>query len=129
MEEELRARLLASGPVTAICSDRVNWGAHPQGQPLPALVLAIVSDARGLTYSGPDGLHQARVQIDAYAPGYMAAKSLARAVRAALEGYRGGGFRGVFLDTVRDGREGGTNEADRPFRISMDFQTHWRDNE
>ena len=127
MEEQLRAILLASSGVTALApAARINWGAHPQGAALPALVLNVISDAEEYTMTGPDGLSQGRVQVDAYADTYAQAKQLSRAVLAALSGYRGGGFQGVFHVGTRDSREGGSNEADRPFRVSLDFTTHWR---
>ncbi|MGR3452880.1 DUF3168 domain-containing protein [Pseudooceanicola sp.] len=119
MEEELRALLLADSGVTALASDRVNFGAHPQGEPLPAVVLNTISGAEGYTLSGPDGLLQARVQVDVYALTYGDAKRLARAVIAVLSGYSGGSFQGVFHESSRDSREDG--EARRPFRVSMDF--------
>lgn len=127
MEQELRAILLASSGVTALApAARINWGAHPQGAALPALVLNVISDAEGYHLKGRDGLSQGRVQVDAYAETYAQAKQLSRAVRAALSGYRGGGFRLVEHVATRDSREGGSNEADRPYRVSLDFLTHWR---
>ena len=127
MEEALRTLLTSSAAITAIApASRINWVVHPQGAGLPALVLSVVSDAEGLTMQGPDGLSDGRVQIDAYAVTYGEAKTLSRAVRAVLHGYRGGGFRLVQHVATRDSREGGTNEAERPFRVSMDFTTHWR---
>lgn len=126
MEEALRALLMADVGVTALAGSRINWGAHPQGQPLPGVVLTLVDDGEGHIYTGPDGLSQGRVQMDCYALTYKDAKGLARAVRAALDGYRGGNFLGVFHAGSRDSREGGTDEADRPFRCSLDFMTHWR---
>ncbi|RHZ91151.1 DUF3168 domain-containing protein [Cereibacter sphaeroides] len=122
MEEALRALLLASGGVTALAAKRVNFGSHPQGDPLPALVLNTISDREGLTVSGPDGVQQARVQIDCYAESYGAAKQLSRAVRAVLHGHSGGGFQGVFLDGARDLREPG-DDTGRPYRVSLDFLT------
>lgn len=126
MEEAFRAALMASAGVTALVGQQVNWGAHPQGAALPGIVLTLIDDAEGHTYTGRDGLSQGRVQVDCYAPDFRQAKLVARAVRAALDGYAGGNFSGVFLAASRDGREGGTDEADRPFRCSLDFLTHWR---
>lgn len=127
MEEAFRALLTGSAAVTTIApANRINWGAHPQGAPLPGIVLNVVSDFEGMTMQGPDGLSQGRVQADCYAPTYAQAKQLSRAVRAALSGYRGGGFRLVQHVATRDSREGGTNEAERPFRVSLDFTTSWR---
>lgn len=126
MEEAFRAILMASVSVTSLCGTRINWGQHPQGQPLPAIVLTVISDAAQPTYRGPDDLSQGRVQADCYAQSYGAAKALARAVRTLLDGYRTANFDGIFLEAARDGREGGTSEADAPFRVSLDFLTHWR---
>ncbi|RHZ91360.1 DUF3168 domain-containing protein [Cereibacter sphaeroides] len=122
MEEALRALLLDVPAVAALVGPRVNFGRHPQGEPLPALVLTTVSDREGLTLAGPDGLQRARVQIDCYAESYGAAKQLSRAVRAVLHGHSGGGFQGVFLDGARDLREPG-DDTGRPFRVSLDFLT------
>lgn len=124
MEEAFRALLVAALP--SIGATRINWGAHPQGLARPALVVNVVSGADGMTMQGPDGLLMARVQVDCYADSYTAAKTVSRTVIAALNGHRGGGFRGVFHASTRDGREGGSNEADRPYRVSLDFMVNWR---
>lgn len=127
MEQALRAILLASSGVTSLApAARINWGAHPQGAALPALVLNVVSDAEGMVMNGPNGLSEGRVQIDAYADTYGDAKALARAVRTLLHGLRNTNFRLVMHVATRDSREGGTNEAERPYRVSMDFTTAWR---
>lgn len=126
MEEELRALLLAATTVTDISGSRINFGARPQGQMLPAIVLNTISGAIGLVHSGPDGMLSASVQVDCYAHSYGAAKALSLAVIGLLHGHRSGAFKGVFLTNTRDSREGGSNEAERPFRVSLDFDTHWR---
>ena len=125
MEEELRAVLLGSADVSAIVGDRINWREHPQGAPWPGIILTVIGSQNGHTMSGPNDLFETRVQADIYADTYGAAKTTARAVLAALDGHRSGGLQGVFHAGSRDGREGGTNEADRPFRVSMDFMTKW----
>lgn len=123
MEEAIRTRLLST---VALDGVPVNWGAHPQGAALPGIVLTVVSAAEGLTLKGPDGLSQGRVQVDCYAATYGAARATARAVIAALYGWRSGQMRLVEHVATRDSREGGSNEADRPYRTSLDFMTHWR---
>lgn len=121
MEKQIRAVLRGNVAVASHVAQRVNFGAHPQGQPLPAIVLNTVSDLEGITLSGPSGLSAGRIQVDCYADQYGAAKLLSRAVKAALHGYSGDGVQGVFHAGSRDSREGGTNEADRPYRVSLDF--------
>ena len=127
MEEAFRALLLASSGVTALVGTRINWGAHPQGAAMPFIVLTVISGNGGHTLQGRDGLSEGRVQVDCYADTYRAAKLLARAVAGAVDAHQGGQFSGVFHAGTRDLREGGANEADRPYRVSMDFMTHWRD--
>ncbi|MGR3813406.1 MAG: DUF3168 domain-containing protein [Cognatishimia activa] len=125
MEEEFRALLVGSAAVAAICGDRINFGENPQGEGLPAIVLNVISAAEGETLGGTDNLSQGRVQVDCYGHDYGTAKRLARAAKNTLSAYRGGGFQGIFHEDSRDNREGGSNEAERPFRVSMDFLTNW----
>lgn len=125
MEEAIRARLLATAAVTALCGQRIDFGASGQGAAYPRVVLFTIGDAEGHNLQGPDGHSIGRIQADCYATTYGQAKTLSRAVRAALDGYSGNGLQGVFLAGSRDTREGGTNEADRPFRVSLDFITHY----
>lgn len=125
MEEALKAALLASSGVTALCGDRIDFGGNAQGAAYPRMVLWTIGDAEGMTLDGPDGLSVGRVQVDCYGLTYGDAKRLSRAVRATLDGYSGNGFQGVFLAGTRDTREGGANEAERPFRTSLDFITNF----
>lgn len=121
MEEEFRALLIADPTVAAQAEGRVNYVTHPQGQPLPAIVLNLVSDAEQYTLDGRDRLTDARIQVDCYGDVYGDAKRLSRAAQDLLSGYRGGKFQGIFHVGSRDGREGGSNEVERPYRTSMDF--------
>lgn len=121
MEEAFRARLLATSAVTTLCGQRIDWGSNAQGAGYPRVCLWGISDAGGHTLSGPDGVSFARVQVDCYGLAYGQAKTLARAVRASLDGHSDQTFQGVFLAGSRDFREPGTNEAERPFRVSLDF--------
>ena len=125
MEMAFRALLTGSASVTALVpSSRISWGMLGQGLGLPAIVLTVVSDREGHTLEGPDGLSMGRVQVDCYGVTYASAKGVARAVRALLDGYRGGSFRAIFHDATRDFTD--ANATDRPHRVSLDFLTNWR---
>lgn len=126
MEEELIALLLASSGITALCGNRIDFGGNPQGAQNPRIVLWTISNNIGSHMQGPDAIEFGRVQIDAYADTYSQSKQLSRAVIAVLSHYRGGGFQLVTFEGARDSREGGTNEADRSYRVSLDFLTRWR---
>ena len=125
MEEQIVTLLLASSGVTALCGNRINFGANAQGAAYPRIVMWTIGDAEGHNLQGPDGHSVGRIQADCYGATYASAKQLSRAVRAVLDGYSGGGLQGVFLAGTRDTREGGSNEAERPFRVSLDFITHF----
>ena len=103
----------------------INFGEHPQGKPLPAIVMLTVSNDNTHHMEGPTRLYAGRVQVDCYGDDYLAAKITARAVLATLDGYAGGGFQGIFHAGSRDTRDGGANETARPYRVSMDFMTQW----
>lgn len=132
LEDDLRGLLLAAAAGGAVLTPavQVNWGVHPQGVALPGVVLTLVAGGEGIAQDGPTGLEQVQVQIDAYAGTAGVAAALAREIRTVLHGFRGNGatgfFEGIFLTATRSGREGGSNEAERPFRQSMDFDVNWR---
>lgn len=125
MEEELRAILMEDLSIDTLVSGRIEWGANAQGRALPAIVLNVINDQARATMEAAGSLSQGIVQVDCYAKTYGAAKTLSRLVRSALDGYQGGGFQGIFHSGSRDSREGGTNEQDRPYRVSLDFNTNW----
>lgn len=125
MQEDFRALLMNDPAVSVLCGARINYAEHPQGAPLPAIVLTLIDDAEGHHLKGPDGLSTGRVQVDCYADTYADAMQLARAVRAKMDGYHDARFPGVFLDGTQGRRDGGSNEAERPYRVILDFLTNW----
>ena len=125
MEEELFA-LLSGG--LSIPDQAIGWFTAPQGVGYPKVVLNVINEAEGLTMKGPNGLFEGIVQIDVYSLNRAEVKTVARAIRDLLHGYRGGGFALIRHDRTRDTREGGSNEAERPYRVSMDFSTGWSAN-
>lgn len=128
MEIALRALLASSPALSALISDtslQINWGTHPQGVALPALVLNVISSRDdSIHQQGTGGLWRGRVQIDCYGSTYLPAVTLANAVVGLLHGYRAGDFRLIQLDNRRDHHE--TTAADRPYRIGVDFIINYR---
>lgn len=124
MQEDFRAILTGEGFLN---SEDINFGAVPQGASYPQIVLTVVDLVSNNTMQGPDGLLQGRVQVDCYANSYGQATLLSRSVRDTLDGYRQTPFQGVFWAGTRDLRESGSNEADHPFRVSLDFMVNWRE--
>ena len=128
MEEAIRAALLSFSPVTAIVGNRVNFG-HTQGATVPRIALTTISDNNGHSLDGPDSVATARVQVDCYATTYGGAKVLGRAVRKGLDGYSNSVLQGVFIAGARDTQEGGTNEAQRLYGVSLDFMVSYNQSE
>jgi hypothetical protein len=126
MEEDLIALMRGTAAISALAGDRVSAFDHPQGKGVPYVTAVTISGAEGLTLKGRDGLTDARAQIDCYDRTRAGAKALARAVITALHGHRGARFRLVSHLGTRDSREGGTNEAERLYRVSLDFGIKWR---
>jgi hypothetical protein len=127
MEQAFRAILHAATAVTNLApTSRINFGERPQGKPLPAIAMTVTNNNRGHTLKGADGLFVGRVQVDCYGDTYADAKNLSLAALAALDSYRGGNFSSITDDGSQDLREGGGNEADRPYRVKIDFITNWR---
>ena len=62
--------------------------------------------------------------MDCYGTDYLATLTLAGAVTTLLNGYRGGQFLGIFLDSRRDSYD--PDAVNRPHRVSLDFATKWR---
>lgn len=126
MEEELRALLLADAGIAGLVEDRIDWGERPQGARYPAIVLNVITNIEGYHMNGRNGLFEGRVQVDCYGLTYKAAKALSRAVTSLLHCHRAGGFRLITHVASREDREGGSNEAERPYRVGLDFLTAWK---
>lgn len=87
--QALFALLSADPAVAALVDARIYPLIAPQSAPLPRIVYTGAGGIRWNSIDGPSGLGQPRVQIDAYAATYGQAHALAKAIRDALDGYRG----------------------------------------
>lgn len=128
MEEQFVALLLDAAGVTTLVSDRIDWGQAPQSVAgYPYIVLQRIDGLRDYHMQGASGYVASRVQVDIYGEKYTSTKKAARAVIAALSGYRGGIFQGVFLDGERDLSAADAGEVTNLFRASLDFMVHHKE--
>lgn len=112
MEEEIRALLKAGLPGTP-----VEFGALAPGMPFPALVLNTIAELAAYNHSGVSAVTEYLLQVDCYALTIGEAKRLHRQVRDLLTPPA------AFLEGAGDaGREGGADEAVRPWRVSADYR-------
>ncbi|WP_136441632.1 tail completion protein gp17 [Pacificoceanicola onchidii] len=130
MNEALTALMLGHAPLAALVENRVHWRMQPRSvSGFPYVNLAVISDPRAYHMAGASALRSTRVQVDAWAETYAAAKAVSRTVDDFLSGYRGtsGGihFQGVFVSDERDLTDKTTGEERQLFRISVDLQISW----
>lgn len=126
MKQELRALLLASSGLTALVGNRIDWGKNAQGSEYPRVTLHGVSRNIGSHMQGPDSIEFARVQINCMALTEGQADAVASEITRLLNHYRGGNFELITFEGDGDLQEGGTNVAERPVGVRLDFLTRWR---
>lgn len=88
LRTQLVARLQAL-PALASASAVVLWQPSHPNQGAPLVVLRLVSDQRGASHAGSDGLGNARVQVDVYATQAADAVALRDAILGDLHGFAG----------------------------------------
>lgn len=130
MQEDLIDLILANAGVSALIGARVWWVRRPQGEAVPLAILSMVSSIPAVALAGQTNWTESRVQVDCYAKTYSVARAVARAMSAVLDGYSGtvGGteVQGSFRISERDLFEGGDTEADRLFRVMIEYRVVWR---
>lgn len=128
VEAAIVAKLKATSAVAALVSARIYLLKLPSKVTYPAIRVQLISDREPKHLRGPIGLHEDRVQIDAYeaetaTDPYGSAGSVAEAVNAALvfEGFTVGAVRVQSAEQV-DRRS--MREADELnlVRILQDFK-------
>lgn len=121
METQLITLLTGATGLAALVSDRITWGRREQASPLPGVTLNKISGGPVYADDGEAGLDEIRVQIDCWGATNTSAQAVAAQVRAALSAHTDSYFRHCALDTIRDLWEGGANQAEYEYRVSMDF--------
>lgn len=89
IEAGIFAHLIGNAGVVALVGTRIYPLLVPQDAEMPALAYQRISGPRDHAHDGASGLALARIQLTFVAASYDGAKSLAAAVRAAMDGFSG----------------------------------------
>lgn len=89
MEQALHGRLTGYAGLAALVGARVMPAPLPEGVVLPAVGYQLVSDLPNVTLTGADGFYAARYQVTVWAMTRLAAVTVAKQVRAALNNWAG----------------------------------------
>ncbi len=117
IESAIRSILVNDSTVKAITT-RCYPVTIPQSPTYPLILYTRISGVRDHHFQGPSGIVRTRMQIEAWAETYSGAKTLAAAIRGALDGYTGTGIGSCLLDNERDIYEPELNV----YRVVYDFQ-------
>jgi hypothetical protein len=118
IDEDIVALLAADAGVSALVSARIYPDVPAESTVLPCIVYRRISGPRVQILSGPNGLAHPRFEFNCLATSKGGAKTVADAVRAALDGHRGNAFVDV---TLLDERSFFDNEP-KQYRADVDFE-------
>lgn len=121
IETDLQAYLIANTAVKALVVSRVYPLVLPQDSEIPALTYQRISGPRVRSLKGPSNLAHPRIMIKCYGRTYLSAKTVAAAVRVALDGYRGTMGSTVVGDVILDGEDEDLEQDTGLYWVSMDF--------
>lgn len=126
LEQGLLSYLNSVPGITSQAAGRVYPAPAPEDPTYPLIVYQRISTTRVRSLQGPAQLAKARMQINAYAQGYAAAKTLADEIRNALDCYQGTlgsiNVSGCFLEDDADTFDiEPENLANRVYGVRMDF--------
>ena len=122
LEEGLKSALTADGTVNGLVSGRIYPELMPDDVTYPAISYQRISTVRRQFLTGVDDFTQVRIQVDCWDSSYSGVKTLAAAVKSAIDGVRALGSTTVhhcFMETMADLSEFNGDRHDR--RIAMDF--------
>jgi len=125
LETGLYSALTGDGTVSGLVSTRVYPEVMPQGVTYPAISYQRISTVRYNMLSGVDDFTQVRIQVDCWDSSYSGVKTLAAAVKSALDGVTVLGAETIqhcFMDSMVDLSQVDGDREDR--RVSMDFMVY-----
>lgn len=131
-EAVLLRALLAAPAVAMLVGRKVYAVMAPQSATYPFIVYRRTSIDREQTFSAPMGVPRVSVEYQVFAGSYEAAREVADAVRAALDGYGGSALGCTVSQTSLEAEaddfvtlQGG--DLPPAYQITMTFDTWWQE--
>lgn len=131
IEEALDSLVTGNAGVAALISTRFTPIDIPQKSALPAACYQVITTSREYDQGGADGFASPRIQITIVGRTYTEAKSVATAIRKAINGYRGTvgttttvKVFGIFLENEYDGS---SNLETGFMTVRQDYRINWRE--
>lgn len=123
IEALIRAQLADDSAVSDIVGTRIRFAQAREGDDPPYLVLSKISSQTINAMNGPTTTFTGRIQVDIIAATYAAVKTLADAVRSALNGWTSAGaVSSCLLDNELDGFDDPTDASDKGVcRVIQDY--------
>jgi len=89
MPEDLRTLVTATTPLSTLIGTRCHYNHVPESSAKPFVWFRVASDTEERTLDGVGGLHEALVDMECNASTETSAQSVADALKAKLDGYKG----------------------------------------
>lgn len=128
-DEVIHSILSNNAGVTALVGARIYPQVWPQSSTYSLIMYTEIGGGSEMTLSGGCGLKRSQVRIDAVAQTVGESKALAKAIRAALDGYSGVvqtvAVQGIFHIDNDDSPSLAENEELRLFLHRNDFNVHY----
>lgn len=125
--EALKSRLTAVTSVNNLVSGRIYPVQLPQDVTYPAVRYQTVDEVRESALDADMGLVRLRMQVDAFAATYSAAKGLAAALRSALKRQAWTQNAVEVLDALLENVQDDYEDAVKVYRVRQDFVFTYRE--
>ena len=99
----------------------------PQGAAIPAVTYQTIGDPTTIDSTGPTDLIVGRFQFTTVAESYAEAKSLAKEIKTALDGYSDTMGNTEISLAMKDGHNEDHEESTNRFTVSQDFIIHFKE--
>lgn len=126
IEAAVRAQLVDNGNVAALIGTRAYLTRLPQNPTYPAIALRIVGMDQDMAHDGPVDFAASRIQVDLYADEFAEVRTLADAVRIALNGYSGLSADEQVWVVMFENEMDEWGDLLTVWRITQDYRVMWR---